>query len=100
MHKSFLWCNHLHFNPRTHEECDRNLLCKYLGISDFNPRTHEECDDSNRKRYSARSSISIHALTRSATLPILHRSILASNFNPRTHEECDEYFRCLMLVPF
>ena len=33
--------------------------------------------------------ISIHALTRSATLPTLQLTYVASNFNPRTHKECD-----------
>ena len=80
----------INFNPRTHEECDtipgavladtfifqsthsRGVrLVTIRSISgimyNFNPRTHEECDAD----YSAGSSflsISIHALTRSATI--------------------------------
>ena len=34
--------------------------------------------------------ISIHALTRSATLRDLTLQLLSSYFNPRTHEECDD----------
>ena len=80
------------FNPRTHEECDRNTLdsmlqengfqsthsrgvrlcrfcyCCYV-FDYFNPRTHEECDGALVfNSYS--NLISIHALTRSATYAI------------------------------
>ena len=34
-------------------------------------------------------SISIHALTRSATLDAYETSDYLIDFNPRTHEECD-----------
>ena len=33
-----------HFNPRTHEECDRRFNPEIILIENFNPRTHEECD--------------------------------------------------------
>ena len=78
------------FNPRTHEECDREIIFHGLipqfqsthsrGVrpilppfdklcSCFNPRTHEECDDGHRC-----------ALTYGCC------------FNPRTHEECDNFY--------
>ena len=38
-------------------------------------------------------SISIHALTRSATFPLSNMFHLISNFNPRTHKECDHQFQ-------
>ena len=39
--------------------------------------------------YNEVTQISIHALTRSATLPHAVMAIATGNFNPRTHEECD-----------
>ena len=33
--------------------------------------------------------ISIHALTRSATRALCLRTVTIKNFNPRTHKECD-----------
>ncbi len=84
------------FNPRTHEECDHILMNNFKFTIYFNPRTHEECDvkssDSARPRNGFQSThsrgvrlptvftsnlpigISIHALTRSATRPFLHRT--------------------------
>ena len=101
------------FNPRTHEECDDiDLIILSFG-SYFNPRTHEECDancdhtfdKSNISIHALTRSatippffeswcfpISIHALTRSATRPDLSRYTLRCDFNPRTHEECDKLF--------
>src|SRR5690625_119167 len=35
---------HLHFNPRTHKECDGKRLAKVIRKTNFNPRTHKECD--------------------------------------------------------
>ena len=79
------------FNPRTHEECDQQEQHAGAADTDFNPRTHEECDreaefDNNefdrfqsthsrgvrRQHFVApyvSGTISIHALTRSATPP-------------------------------
>ena len=97
------------FNPRTHEECDPKALRPGRAVEDFNPRTHEECDPTKAEIDEA-VTISIHALTRSATptakirTPKLEfqsthsrgvrrasmcRHPSNSNFNPRTHEECD-----------
>ena len=36
--------------------------------------------------------VSIHALTRSATVPATGTACSECCFNPRTHEECDSYF--------
>ena len=33
-----------HFNPRTHEECDKKPATMDADGRNFNPRTHEECD--------------------------------------------------------
>ena len=54
----------------------------------FNPRTHEECDSMPRRIYLI-SPVSIHALTRSATILMFKAHKKKLCFNPRTHEECD-----------
>ena len=82
-----MWPNES-FNPRTHEECDPSPVCTIGDKPSFNPRTHEECDFAVlfiKLIY----YVSIHALTRSATLRL--RDVVSSvpGFNPRTHEECD-----------
>ena len=59
-------------------------------LSHFNPRTHEECDKSNWVEFSV-SNISIHALTRSATQSEKQKKEQNKYFNPRTHEECDKH---------
>ena len=56
------------FNPRTHEECDRIGKKYRRNLCNFNPRTHEECDLRCTVRRVRRGDISIHALTRSATM--------------------------------
>ena len=38
----------LNFNPRTHEECDCDLIIFKRSHIYFNPRTHEECDQDIR----------------------------------------------------
>ena len=85
-----LCCRPVNFNPRTHEECDVGLLDRdgitYVFQSThsrgvrldclggtvwpmyFNPRTHEECDTDNIHLLGDTIPISIHALTKSATL--------------------------------
>ena len=85
--------------------------------NDFNPRTHEECDWYARDEYyySGRfqsthsrgvrlklcsflpltKTISIHALTRSATVILGMVGGSRKYFNPRTHEECDRQPRRL-----
>ena len=65
-------------------------LTNNMYIPYFNPRTHEECDFCNRIGCKQLLFISIHALTRSATLPDHRRESRYLHFNPRTHEECDE----------
>ena len=121
------------FNPRTHMECDGDSRGRTNdGTNHFNPRTHMECDakglveyfnlklfqstHSHGVRRSGKQSekgyitisihaltwsatpscflvyavlaISIHALTWSATL-INKKLLKMVYFNPRTHMECD-----------
>ena len=100
-----------YFNPRTHEECDNTFLSIGEPKCYFNPRTHEECDGIgkgtlpthakfqsthsrgvrhlNLPHYKDWYIISIHALTRSATLQNTQTGTDKIYFNPRTHEECD-----------
>ena len=102
----------LNFNPRTHGECDQALLIDIATTSNFNPRTHGECDLVLLSKSPIQSSISIHALTGSATPQLLQivsdymgisihaltgsathqiapQKPLYFYFNPRTHGECD-----------
>src|SRR5699024_7798159 len=82
----------IYFNPRTHEEGDDTAKLDIKLQNDFNPRTHEECDIINLQsstgggKFQSTHSrgvrhfsccwcygcwcISIHALTRSATLAL------------------------------
>ncbi len=97
------------FNPRTHTECDEVAEEEMKKFVNFNPRTHTECDVLGDKSFN-KYSISIHALTRSATSvksvsdkfyifqsthshgvrPVTFNNIVPLlNFNPRTHTECD-----------
>ena len=76
------------FNPRTHEECDALPGVMPMIMSGFNPRTHEECDLSPIIQLQT-VSVSIHALTKSATKGCLGIIQAKRCFNPRTHEECD-----------
>ena len=55
----------------------------------YPPRTHEECDDGYKPLRHEPIPISIHALTRSATLGLGDPLTHMDDFNPRTHEECD-----------
>ena len=107
---NLFWMRYVSFNPRTHEECDCTDLTLALGLAGFNPRTHEECDlpgdrRSSRKTVSIHAltrsatmfqridqrfaQVSIHALTRSATMSVPSKIMILECFNPRTHEECD-----------
>ena len=61
--------------------------------TNFNPRTHKECDMWLFLVNLLVFRISIHALTRSATVSSNHSPPCFNNFNPRTHKECDG--RCL-----
>ena len=79
-----------HFNPRTHEECDGVKLTidemAYLFQS-----THSRGVRLNQSVHQDRTAtISIHALTRSATTKRSQTKQQRSDFNPRTHEECDQ----------
>ena len=55
------------FNPRTHEECDFRFGVICYPVNCFNPRTHEECDN-EFDIPNLLLEVSIHALTRSATI--------------------------------
>ena len=55
------------FNPRTHKECDNLFFFKDDICTYFNPRTHKECDLKSLAISLSNTSISIHALTKSAT---------------------------------
>ena len=76
------------FNPRPHTEGDNNLFAVSQPLFNFNPRPHTEGDSKNCK-YFWYSLISIHALTRRATIlfQILGKSF--PYFNPRPHTEGD-----------
>ena len=88
------------FNPRPHEEGDTLPQCSRTAQVYFNPRPHEEGDD-DRPQAAVTRQISIHALTRRATVTrwlIVSRSIY---FNPRPHEEGDEHIdTCFRLCAY
>ena len=60
-----------------------------MSINHFNSRAHVERDREAPNIDGARSSISTHALTWSATLAPLQKSIDETNFNSRAHVERD-----------
>ena len=73
----------------THSQGVRpNNQVRAVTSNDFNPRTHKECDKVTTNHIT-NSVISIHALTRSATVMIGKIRTIKGNFNPRTHKECD-----------
>ncbi len=111
-----------YFNPCTHKEY--NLIGYIIPklVHYFNPRTHEECNRYIDGQPFPCLNISIHALTRSATV---HSDLVikwlakfqsmhsrgvqpsvgslprmpAADFNPCTHEECNAkvvYLFCLL----
>ena len=55
------------FNPRTHEGCDSYSVTSINSPFCFNPRTHEGCDTKDSREL-IRSTVSIHAPTRGATI--------------------------------
>ena len=55
------------FNPRPHAEGDFNSAVRFPSVGCFNPRPHAEGDNLRQLRRGVRS-VSIHALTRRATL--------------------------------
>ena len=59
-------------------------------IGGFNPRTHEECDLLYHTHRHHSFTVSIHALTKSATNEVKPLFLISECFNPRTHEECDK----------
>ena len=77
------------FNPRTHEECD----CIKLDDKQHSKTVsiHALTRSATRRflSHSRLLTVSIHALTRSATCCYLLRFCGYVSFNPRTHEECD-----------
>ncbi len=79
----------LDFNPRPHEEGDKNAVGKDSWMEDFNPRPHEE-GDSAVFSHATIVIISIHALTRRATSEIRKHMPELTDFNPRPHEEGDQ----------
>ena len=99
------------FNPRTHKECDafpialpncqeifqsthsqrvRQIIvfCS-LFIEKFQSTHSQRVRRQNAPAWLLQRSISIHALTKSATAASIRDSIHYLNFNPRTHKECD-----------
>ncbi len=55
----------------------------------FNPRSHEESDPFDVFVDPESNEISIHALTKRATISIFPKTINGNYFNPRSHEESD-----------
>ena len=55
----------------------------------FNPRSHEESDALRDYAYKVLKNISIHALTKRATVEYTDNNNELSDFNPRSHEESD-----------
>src|SRR5699024_8875050 len=105
----------MYFNPRTHEECERNIQNQTRNKTSS---IHALTRSATKKliKVSKQLYISIHALTRSATrketyyikhtrfqsthsrgvrLGFTATPILLNYFNPRSHEECDLYFKFL-----
>ena len=98
------------FNPRTHEECDRNSRL-FISMSFLFQSTHsrgvrlvsirifrrlspfQSTHSRGVRRCGSKAiygwAVSIHALTRSATFVFFNLYGLRDCFNPRTHEECD-----------
>ena len=77
------------FNPRTHEECDYfvDITGVIIGVS-IHALTRSATIFT--KVISNGGEVSIHALTRSATT-LRPASRSECSFNPRTHEECEAY---------
>ena len=77
----------------THSRGVRPLNARFTSAQKcFNPRTHEECDYARLVR-TQQITVSIHALTRSATKVPKTERVAHHSFNPRTHEECDSFLR-------
>ena len=77
------------FNPRTHEECDREPVSGTKKDLLFQSTHSRGVRLSNQKRNVNTETVSIHALTRSATVEMAQKELELASFNPRTHEECD-----------
>ncbi len=79
----------LNFNPRTHKECDLPQLHSLLFPEKFQSTHSQGVRRNSIYTNIIASIISIHALTRSATLDLIGQDYKAYHFNPRTHKECD-----------
>ena len=86
----------IHFNSRTHVECDTRRCIRKLAAVNFNSRTHVECDMKLNRFRHRKQRISTHALTWSATIVQFDVSLKMANFNSRTHVECDHILRPLI----
>ena len=82
----------LHFNSRTHVECDVLLPISRAFSRNFNSRTHVECDIMQQAT-PARSQEPFQ-LTHSRGVRQLYLDSLCDpdNFNSRTHVECDSKY--------
>ena len=86
------------FNPRTHEECDKVIVCFNKHKHNFNPRTHEECDGGMLMQ-SVTSVIFQSTHSRGVRRWKVDNTDFEGDFNPRTHEECDDIFiRSTLLI--
>ena len=108
-----------YFNPRTHKECDSHSTKQY-GQTKLFQSTHSQrvrpkyyqnqanyyhisihaLTKSATVLFSTRievAHISIHALTKSATTKIVTNKHVFKNFNPRTHKERDGIRYCQLL---
>ena len=82
------WAEHIHFNSRTHVECDWTA-CKSLSpFFDFNSRTHVECDPKGHMCAGKRNEFQLtHSRGVRQQGEMINDQIC--NFNSRTHVECD-----------
>ena len=81
----------LHFNSRTHVECDKITLktCRFL--VNFNSRTHVECDitetgkNPKTKNFNSRTHVECDEQN-------VATAQMSAHFNSRTHVECDSKY--------
>ena len=82
----------LHFNSRTHVECDGTISPWATNYSNFNSRTHVECD----KRLHQPMAADQHFNSRThVECDLCAKDVPENtkNFNSRTHVECDKMHR-------
>ena len=77
------------FNPRSHEGSDQTPAGMSAVAKGFNPRSHEGSDPTEEKKQ-AKTSVSIHAPTKGATVRRQWLRRLCLCFNPRSHEGSDQ----------